>query len=132
MSSPDTNEAKFMVNIFDSNGDRVTTDLAPGDYNLVLEVKNILAAVGDNATHLILLLNLRIDRGEFQHISKTTLISGEENSLELPFSIDKWMDHIRAVAFIYAGNESRQTRMLATTEMERKVTSQFKSSKDTQ
>src|SRR5258708_8854049 len=132
MSTPDTNEGQVMmnvmVNVFDSDGNRVTTDLKPGDYSLVMEMKNLAAAVRDQASHATLVLNLQIDKGENIHKEKSVPISDGEDNLELPFSIDKWMTQIYAIAFIFISDESNRMSASPILELRRNVTSTYPSS----
>ncbi|SRR5258708_6828579 len=127
MSTPDTNEGRVMVNVFDSDGNRVTTDLKPGNYNLVMETKNLAAAILDRESHATLVLNLQIDRGEYIHKEKAIPISDGEDSLELPFSIDKWMTQMYAIAFIFISNDSNQQSSSPILELRRNVTSAYPS-----
>lgn len=127
MSDSEKKEAKAMMNVYDADGNRVTGDLKPGDYKLVLETENLLAAVGPSA-YIALAISLRIDDGDFVtlHTEKVVPSKGEENA-ELPFSIDKWMKRIFAIAMLHTGNKDFQGYLFWDDKLEKKVTSQYPS-----
>ncbi len=127
MSTPDTNEAQFMVNVFDSEGNRVTTDLSPGDYKLVLEIENLITVTDPGASHAALSLFLSVDgKGQAEPNGfKVIPISESEESLAVPFSVTKWMNRIGAVALLYVGNEANQSHLFSMLELQQKVTSKY-------
>lgn len=126
MSSPDANGAKAMVNIFDSEGNRVTGDLKPGKYNLVLETENLVAAVGAGAV-ISLVMHLTIDKNDIVTVSRDAVVAsdGEEN-IEMSFSIDKWMKKIHAIALLHVGNAQFQGYLFWMDELHQNVTSQYR------
>jgi hypothetical protein len=128
MSDPNRNEAKAMMSVVDAAGNRVTTDnLEPGDYKLVLEVINILAAVGNSASHLALNVYMTTGSSLDDSLQQTKVVpvSNEEKSVSLPFSVEKWMSGICAVGMLYLGNAQSQTYLLESLELRKKVVSQY-------
>ncbi len=120
MSSLD--EARSMVNVFDADGQKVTGDLEPGDYILALDIVNLIAGVGQSASHAMLVLHFHKDQEETVTSKKVVQVSDKEESLEMPFSVDKWVDKIRAIALLNIGDEELQAHTISFQELEKSVT----------